>query len=683
MARKVIILGFVFPTLLLLGVLALDTRYFDPEILSPVEAFSREMLYLGIFLLLIWGTNRFSEFEKRSIPVRLWLVTLIAWLTLTGFRWIVPPLNPLEVLLIWVSIVVAAFLFAILRTLIFVQQGKGTNRNFVMLVALMVMYGLYTGTTVLFQGVEAEGWVAVDKVIQSRIPDQVLFSLVLFWAAVNGFRCKWIHYLNKRRKIAVFFFGSLFYSGFLTISILFMNNDITSNLQEISLSLVAEIKCLYFFILIYFGMSLLAVLFHLPSAGLMDRRIREIKSLQTLSTTIGRVFDMNDLVTRAVEIARKVVGGDYVWLELKNERGYSIAGVSGIRKKELEWMGDSTRNMIREAVRTTEGPLLLNDISKDSRFRNLKKWKIKAGSLLAAVLRFQNEELGFIYTAKTQRFGFVEDHRGLYQALADQIAVALQNAHLIQVTIDQQVYREELRVAHDAQMRLLPREMPRIPGIDLDAFCWTANEIGGDFYDVIQVGEERLDLAIGDVSGKGASAAFYMAELKGVIQALAPHFSSPKKILQEMNTFLRSQFERNTFATMVYGSLDLKTNRFVIARAGHNPVYHIREKQVTRLEIEGIGLGLTSKEEFYPLLKEKTVRLKKGDTLFFYTDGLVEARNRDEEEYGEEVLAQTLGEIRGASAAETMHIIQRHLEEFTRGVARHDDITVMILRLIR
>jgi len=290
--------------------------------------------------------------------------------------------------------------------------------------------------------------------------------------------------------------------------------------------------------------------------------------------------------------------------------------------------------------------------------------------------------MGILYAATRESFGFVEDVRALFQTFADQVAVALENANLLQVTIDQEVYLEELRVAHEAQMRLLPQQMPDIDGIELDAFCATANEIGGDFYDLIPVGEDRLDIVIGDVSGKGASAAFYMAELKGVTQALAPHFSFPKNLLIEVNGFVQNHFEANTFVTMVYAIFLYQKRQLRVVRAGHPPSGLVRKNRVTWMETKGLGLGLAPNALFKKTLEEKVINLKKGDTVFFYTDGLSEARNVQGEEYGEEVLTETLLDLHGQGAGDILQAIRGRVDTFSEGVPRHDDVTLVALKVL-
>jgi serine phosphatase RsbU (regulator of sigma subunit) len=288
--------------------------------------------------------------------------------------------------------------------------------------------------------------------------------------------------------------------------------------------------------------------------------------------------------------------------------------------------------------------------------------------------------LGVLFAMKSVPFGFVEESQGLFQAFANQAAISLENVRLVELSVKRQAAEEELRIAHEAQMRLLPQRMPLVRGFDIDGLCITANEIGGDFYDVIPVGAGRVDVVIGDVSGKGAAAAFYMAEFKGVIQTLVSHFDSPRDILAEMNSFLRKQCDQDMFLTMVYAILQPSRRTVRFARAGHCPVGLLRGQSLSWLEPKGLGLGLVPEKFFKSRLEERRLTLKSGDVLFFYTDGLTEARNPEREEFGEERLAELLAGTPPCTARELVRTVADRVDEFTANVPRHDDITMLALR---
>jgi len=577
------------------------------------------------------------------------------------------PLGLLVLVFAVISIITA------LKGLIFIQQSKRTAFNFRLLVVLLCIqigWGVIIERNVFYES----SWTGNpfgDTVLQN-----IFFGLLLFMAAVNGFRCKWIHYLNKNRKAGVFLLGMIIFGLALGQVISF-----PAFVREYSRVAGSFYHAFLYIFAVYSGMALFGLMLQLPSAGLLDRRLKEIRSFQALSATIGSVLEKDELISKTVELALGVVDADSSWIELKEKDGFMLAGVHPVSNYEIESLGDHIRQGLREAVIKAEGTLILNDLDKFKKTRKMKKWSVRAGSLLAARIQLQDKVLGILYASKISKFGFVEESKGLFQAFADQVAVALENTNLIQVTIEQEIYREELRVAHEAQMRLLPHDMPEISGVEIDAFCRTANEIGGDFYDFISVGDNRLDIVIGDVSGKGAEAAFYMAELKGVIQALAFHCDSPKQIMLEVNTYLEKNFESNMFATMAYGIFTPSTNEIRMARAGHPPLGVLKQKGITWNETRGLGLGLTSNKQLSKSLSEKTIQLKPDEALFLYTDGLVEARNRQNQEFGEPALTELLTEKKSLPAGDLLAQVQDHIENFTKGVPRHDDMTAVILKI--
>jgi len=688
------VLGIFLPALLFLFVLAMDNGILAFISFPMTQDHLREFVLGAAFICLLFGMFRMDWFRERTLihklrflgicMVGLWVTVKLlsvrslptAYSSNNPASSAVYPFNNLYWMALFLALTIfSIWIFVLLKELIYVQQAKKTHLNFTLLVVFILFHMIYA-----LAGGEEIKLISFDRFGSYRymFPNTICFPFVLLLAFINGFRCKWIHYLNKRQKIGFFIYFMLVAP--FAVHVLFMTGNTVHNY---SLVIGAYTRCLFVVYLIYSAMSLIGILSLLPSAGLLDRKIREIQSLQTLSSTIGSVFDREELIAKTTELAMKVVNADFTWLELKDGIAFQLSGTHGIKSEAIERIPDEVRKAIRSESMRGEEALLINDINKSKKTKEIKKWGRKAGSLLAAPLLIQRKERGILYAVKRETFGFVEESRALFQSFADQVAVALENAHLVQVTIDQEVYREELRVAHEAQMRILPQTMPEIEGIELDAFCATANEIGGDFYDLIPVGEDRMDIVVGDVSGKGASAAFYMAELKGVIQALAPHFTSPKKILVEVNGFLKNHFEPDTFVTMVYGILLPQAKQIKLVRAGHPPVGWIRQKKVEWIEPKGLGLGLAHDASFTKSLQEKVLHLKKGDIVFFYTDGVSEARNDKGDEYGEEVLTETLLDLHSQGAQEILTEIRRRLDTFTRGVPRHDDVTLLAMRMLK
>lgn len=678
-------------TVLLIGTIIGDLGLIDisPLLWNQI----REPLLIGFFIFMTIGFSCLNVLKKMSLLAKLRLLGFSVLLFSGGLYVLethtpVPtPVQPFEesstvaaladpvrtILFVIVSLF-SVWIILMLKELIYIQQSKKTERNYRLLILFILLHVGF----VFFQTESKIGIPSpAEMQFESFNANYFIFILIGLFAFINGFRCKWIHYLNKKQKIRVFFAGI-----FIHIPSFQQILKIPNATTDYSITIGTWIDSLLLFYIVYASMAILGLLLQLPSAGLVDRRAKEIQSFQNLSATISSVFDKNELINRITELSLQIVGADFSWIELTENGSTRFTGSQNLSREEADQLPESFLKNIQKELEQNDAPLLINDVNKDVRTKAIKKWRRKAGSLLAVQVRMKKEILGFLYAMKETTFGFVEESRGLFQAFADQAAIALENANLVQITIEQERYREELRLAHEAQMRLLPQKMPKIHGMDISGFCLTANDIGGDFYDLIEVGEHRLDIVIGDVSGKGASAAFYMAELKGVIQTLSRHYASPKEILIEMNDFLNKNFEPQTFVTLVYGILYTDKHELHIVRAGHPPVGLIRKNMLTWIETEGIGLGMADNTLLDKALTTKTVRIKKGDTLVFYTDGLIEARNSKNEEFGEEAFKEMLLSLNELESEEMLEQVQKRLQVYSEGIPRHDDITLVIFRML-
>jgi serine phosphatase RsbU (regulator of sigma subunit) len=248
---------------------------------------------------------------------------------------------------------------------------------------------------------------------------------------------------------------------------------------------------------------------------------------------------------------------------------------------------------------------------------------------------------------------------------------------------------EELRIARKIQMSLLPENPPmRLPGVSLAASCTPAREVGGDYYDFLPIDEHRLGILIADVSGKGASAAFYMAELKGLMLSLSRIHRSPRDLLIEANRIIADHLDARSFITVTYAVLDLRARTLTWARAGHTPLIRLPagapgERRAQVLVPNGLVLGLKidNGERFEALLEEVSVPLAAGDVFVFFTDGVSEQMNAAEEMFGEGRLGALIEEHADQPVEELRERIVREVGAFADGAAQHDDMTFILLRV--
>ncbi len=242
---------------------------------------------------------------------------------------------------------------------------------------------------------------------------------------------------------------------------------------------------------------------------------------------------------------------------------------------------------------------------------------------------------------------------------------------------------KELEIARRVQMSLLPKTSPRVIGYDIAGTCIPALEVGGDYYDFVNLSGKSIGIAIGDVSGKGVPAAIYMTLTKGILQSHAEENVSPKAVLSKVNSLMYRTIDRNSFVSMFYAVLELEARKIRFARAGQCPVIlaqHSNEHG-SFLNPKGMALGLEVGKVFDSVLEEQELRLRPGEVLVFYTDGFTEARNERGEEFGQERLVESIARHRGKTSHEIINGICRDVDSFTKGWQQHDDMTMVVVKV--
>jgi hypothetical protein len=244
--------------------------------------------------------------------------------------------------------------------------------------------------------------------------------------------------------------------------------------------------------------------------------------------------------------------------------------------------------------------------------------------------------------------------------------------------------KAELEVARRAQEQMLPHEPPQLPGFDIAAVCRPSKDVGGDLYDFINLPDGRLGIVVADVSGKGVPAALYMTLTKGLLASVAAERSDPGDILREVNRHLYEACRKKVFVTLFLGVLDPATRTLTYARAGHNPtVWRSPLNHATELlRPAGMGLGLNQGKIFNATLKVASLQLAPQDALFFYSDGITEAMNVKQEEFGEERLMALAEKTDGLPAESALEAIMTDLKAFLGSIAPQDDQTLVVLKVM-
>jgi phosphoserine phosphatase RsbU/P len=256
--------------------------------------------------------------------------------------------------------------------------------------------------------------------------------------------------------------------------------------------------------------------------------------------------------------------------------------------------------------------------------------------------------------------------------------------HLRHIERDKLRLDEELQIARRIQRSLLPSSVPKINGLCIADLCEPAMEVGGDYYDFFQLGERRLGVLVADVSGKGTSAALYMAELKGLMLALSRSHRSPRALLVELNDLLADHLDNRSFITMTYAVIDLDAGTLTCARAGHTPLLVVSGGDCQMIVPNGMVLGLRlpgAGKRFAQLLEEHTQPVQAGDVIVLYTDGITEAMTADGDLFGDEALTRVVCAHQDLDAGGIRERILRDVRAFVGDAEPHDDMTMVVLKI--
>jgi serine phosphatase RsbU (regulator of sigma subunit)/anti-sigma regulatory factor (Ser/Thr protein kinase) len=336
---------------------------------------------------------------------------------------------------------------------------------------------------------------------------------------------------------------------------------------------------------------------------------------------------------------------------------------------------------IMEYFRTAQGVLSLDEIPVDSPALAALR---DAGVQLVVPLVSQDDVLGLLTLGpRANRLDYSAEDRTLLAEIAAQVTPAVRVAQLVRLRQAEAEEREridrELQIARSIQLTLLPRDLPSVAGYEIAALYRPAREVGGDFYDFLSLEDGRVGIVMGDVTDKGVPAALVMATTRSIMRGVAARLAAPGKVLAQVNDLLCPDVPTNMFVTCLFAVLDPATGLLRYANAGHDPPYCLRDGAVLELRARGMPLGIMPGMEY----DEKQARIEPGDTVIFYSDGIVEAHDPDRQIYGFPRLASTVSAFDPTTRITLIDHVLRSLEQFTGADwDQEDDITAVTLNCV-
>jgi len=321
--------------------------------------------------------------------------------------------------------------------------------------------------------------------------------------------------------------------------------------------------------------------------------------------------------------------------------------------------------------------LVVNDPQHDERFHGVH-WEESIRSLVCVPLLIKSELKGILtlYNKKAGE-GFSADDQRLLGIIAAQSAQVIENARLYEEEQKLMRMQQELGLATKIQLELLPKQAPKLAGYDIAGKSIPAQSVGGDYFDFIPIAGNRLALCVGDVSGKGLPAALLMANLQATMRGLSLTLASVGECLERANRLLHQSTDTEKFATLFYGVLDTEKHSLSYSNAGHNDPFVLSLQSAPRpLKTGGIMLGLLAQRTF----ADETIALAPGELLVIYSDGISEATNVLDEQFGEERMLAVIQEHWRASASALVEHVLAAVHKHAGSAPQADDMTLMIVR---
>jgi serine phosphatase RsbU (regulator of sigma subunit) len=420
----------------------------------------------------------------------------------------------------------------------------------------------------------------------------------------------------------------------------------------------------------------LVTLFNLPTSSVFERKLKEAVDFQKLSQSVPAGQSEKETYEILIDSSMSAVFADAAWLEIKDgdtrtilKRGINHDGIHNLKSSLND--GDIKRVIDLE---------FSDNIRQHKVFTSLPKGDFR--SIFALPILVKNEQIGALVLLQEVNDAFNREMVTIITTFVNQASITLENARLINEALENERYKEQLKIAKSVQQSLLPQQLASNGCFQITAYSMAADEVGGDYYDIIEHGEDKYSFIIGDVSGKGTSAAFHMAQMKGVFHSLSESTSRPGEFILKANQALSRCLEKSSFITASYYSIDTKSKEIEFVRAGHCPtlVYRKKDDKADFLSTKGMGLGIVRNSDYKKYVHCNTIQFESGDVVLLHTDGITEAKDHTNEQFGEERLKDSLIKHINQSPEDIKEGIINDLYQFLNGTKLEDDYTVVIIK---
>lgn len=409
----------------------------------------------------------------------------------------------------------------------------------------------------------------------------------------------------------------------------------------------------------------------------LHKAVDELSTLNELSLAISGSVDSEKIMRTIISRSIRSIGAEQGDITLVNENKED-PGQTLVRSM-ISSRNHSPLHLNQNLLgwmQINKKPLLINDPANDSRFQNVQ-WEKSIHSILSAPLMARSKLIGILtlYNKKDEE-EFTEQDQRLLSIIASQSAQVVENARLHEEEQALKKMRREVELAAKIQKQLLPEEQPDIPQYNLCGRNVTARSVGGDYYDFIQLDDQKWAICLGDVSGKGLPASLLMSNLQAILRGQVIYQPSPGTLLKHANRQLYQSTNMEKFVTLFLGILDTSSHTLQYSSGGHEFPFLIHsDSSYKRLETGGIPIGMMENQKY----EEGIVKFKPGDKLVIYSDGITDSRNTEDEAFGEARLEELLVKEANNSGQQLMNSIFDDSLGHSTDSQLFDDMTVVVL----
>jgi len=407
------------------------------------------------------------------------------------------------------------------------------------------------------------------------------------------------------------------------------------------------------------------------------KQARILMLLNEIARELTSILNLDELFGRIAELLQRLIDFQIFSILLLDSSGEKLQHRFSLRFNENVHVKHEIpvgRGLVGQAAQTRQA-ILVPDVSKDPRYI---EGNPETRSELTVPLIYKDKVIGVLDLEHTRRGFFTDDHRRTMTTLAAQVAIAIENARLYEEIARQERRLErDLALARELQMRLLPQALPQVEHLELAAKFTPARAIGGDLYDFIPYSLSRLGIVIGDVSGKGAPAAIYAALVSGILRSHAPIEPSPAEMLSAVNLSLAERRIEAQFVSLIYAVWDDQQRTLLVANSGLPRPVLLHDGKNNVIEATGLPLGLFDDASY----DEFRFKMKPGDMFVFFSDGILDARNRQGELFGRGRVEKIIEECAGRSADCVVDSVFKAVAEHSAGVETFDDQTVVAIKV--